>query len=82
MTQEHVEPPPINLIKGSYNGKSETYSVKLKLCIDITSSTSDLYEFKMSLFDNVKPEEFLFFVSYFNTTLAVSGKLEIGAEIK
>ena len=34
----------------------------------------------MSLFDNVKPEEFLLFVCNFNMTLTVSGTLEAGAK--
>ena len=29
MTQSHVEPPPIPPIKGTYNGNSEKYLVKL-----------------------------------------------------
>ena len=43
-------------------------------------STLDLYEFKMSLFENGKPEEFLLFVCNFNMTLAASGTLEAGAK--
>ena len=45
-------------------------------------STSDLYEFKMSLFDNGEPEEFLLFMRNFNTALAASGILEAGAKIQ
>ena len=41
------------------------------------SSTSDLYEFKMSLFDYGNPEEFLLFVTTFNTNLVVTGILEM-----
>ena len=40
----------------------------------------DLYDFKMSLFDNVNSEGFLFFVCNFNMTLAASGMLEAGAK--
>ena len=58
MTQSHVEPLPINLIKGTYDGKSDKDIVKLKLRRDPTSSKLDLYEFSMSLFDNGDPEEF------------------------
>ena len=36
----------------------------------------DIYQFKFSLFDNGKPEEFLLFVRNFNKTLAASGMLE------
>ena len=47
----HVESPPILLIKETYNGKSDKYFVKLKLRRDHKSSTMELYEFNMSLFD-------------------------------
>ena len=58
MIQVHVKPPPIPLIIGKYDGKSEKYFVGLKLRRDPTSSTSDLYDFNMSLFDNGDPEDF------------------------
>ena len=75
MTQVHVEPPPKPLIKVKYDGKSDKYFVKLKLCRDPTSSTSDLYEFKMYLFENGNPEEFLLFVCNFNMTLVMTGTM-------
>ena len=53
----HVEPPPITLVKETYNVKSDEYFIKLKVCRDTTSSTSDLYEFKMSLFDHSNLED-------------------------
>ena len=58
MIQAHVEPPPIPLIKGTYYGKSEKYFINLKLRRYPVSSTSDLYESRMSLFDNGEPEAF------------------------
>ena len=58
MTQQHVDPPLIPLIQETHDGKSDKDVVKLKLCRDPTSYTSDLYEFKMSLFDNGEPEDF------------------------
>ena len=82
VTHPHVEPPPIPLIQETYYGKSDKYFVKLKLRRDPTSSTSDLYEFKMSLFDNDETEDFLLFVSNFNTNLAASGTLEVGTKIQ
>ena len=54
----------------------------MKLRRDPTSSTADLYEFKMSLFDNGNPEEFLLLVRKFNTTLVDSGTLETGAKVQ
>ena len=56
MTHPHIDPPPIPLIKETHDGKSDKYFVKLKLRRYPTSSRSDLYEFKMSLFDNGNPE--------------------------
>ena len=81
MAQPHINPPPIPVIKENYDGKSDKYIFILKLRRDPTSHTSDLSEFKMYLFDNGKPEEFLSFVRNFNTTLAASGTLEAGAKI-
>ena len=52
VTHPHVEPPPIPLIQETYGGKSEKDIVKLKLDRDPMLSTSELYDFKMSLFDN------------------------------
>ena len=80
MTHPHVQPLPIPLIKENHDGKSDKYSVKLKLLRDPTLPTPDHYEFKMSLFENGDPEEFLLFVRKFNMTLAASGMLEAGAK--
>ena len=54
--QPHVDTPPNNLIKSKNDNKSSNYLVKLKLCRYPTSYFSDLYEFKMSLFDNGEME--------------------------
>ena len=64
-----VEPPPIPLISGNNDTKLNKYSVKIKLHKDPTSENSDLYEFKMALFDNGEPEEFLLLVCNFQMTL-------------
>ena len=82
VSQPHVKPPPIPLIQETYDGKSGKDVVKLKLRRDPTSYTSDLYESKMSLFDNGKPEEFLLFMCNFNMNLAESGTLNTGAEMQ
>ena len=58
MTHPQVETPQINLIKEINNDKSDKYFVKLELRRDPKLSTSYLYEFKMSLFDNGEPEDF------------------------
>ena len=82
MTHPHVEPQPIPLIQETHNGKSEKYFVKIKLRRDNTSCTLDIYEFKMSLFDNDKLEEFLLFVCNFNMTPEASGTMAAGAKIQ
>ena len=82
MTHPHVEPSKIPLTQETHDGKSDKYFLKLKLRSDPTSSTSDLYEFKMSLFDNRNPEEFLLFVCNFIMNLAASGMLEAGAKVQ
>ena len=70
----HVEPPVIPLIKEIYTGNSYEDDVKLKLRRDSTPGKSDLYEFKMSLFENGNLEETLWFVRNFDMTLAASGR--------
>ena len=52
MIQAHMEPPPITPIKGTYDGKSDKYFVKLKLRRYPTSSTLEFYEFRIYFFDN------------------------------
>ena len=58
MTQLHVNTPNNPLMKENLDSKSAKYFVKLKLRRDPTSSTSDLYEFKIYLFDNGDLEDF------------------------
>ena len=76
----HVEPPPILLIKEISNGNSDGDCVKLKLSRYPTSSTSYIYEFRMSLFDHSDPQGFLLFMQNFQITLAATGTLETEAE--
>ena len=78
----HIEPPPIPLVKETPTGKSDGYYLKLKLRIYPTSSTPELYEFIMSLFDHGKPEEFLLFVENFQMSLAAMGTLETEAGVQ
>ena len=47
----------IPLIKETYNANSDKDFVKLKLCRDPTYSMSDLFDFKMSLFDHGETED-------------------------
>ena len=77
----HVEPPRIPLIKETPTGKSDVDYVKLELCIDPTSSTLDLYEFRVSLFYHVETEEFILFVWDFQMTLLSMGTLDAEAKV-
>ena len=74
-----MEPPPIALIKETYNDKSYEDFVKLELRRDPMSSKSDIYELNMYLFDHGDPEEFLLFIKNLNMTLAASGTLDMDA---
>ena len=56
--------------------------MKIKLRSYPTPETSDLYEFRMALFDNVDPEEFLLFVCNFNITLEASGTLDTAVKVQ
>ena len=56
--------------------------VKTKLRRYPTLENLDLSEFKISLFDNGDPGEFLFFIMGFNVTLEASGTLHYGAKIQ
>ena len=50
------------------------YFVKTKFCRYTTSEKSALYEFKMALFENGDPEEFLLFVRNLQMKLKASGE--------
>ena len=78
----HVDPPPIPLVKENFTGKSDGDYVELNLRRDPTSSTLDLYGFRISLFDHGEPEEFLFFVRNFQMTLVATGALETEAKVQ
>ena len=64
--QGHVNPPPIPPIKINNDDKSDEDLVEIKFDRDPTSEKLDLYEFKMTLFDNGDPED-LFFLSVIPT---------------
>ena len=48
----HVNPPQFPLIKSKKDDKLDKYFIRIKLRRDPTSEKLDLYEFKMTLFDN------------------------------
>ena len=77
-----MEPPPILLIKSKHDDKSDKDFVNIKLCTDPKSEKSDLYEFKMALFDNNDKEEFFLFAQNFNMNLEASGTLQADAKIQ
>ena len=78
----HMYPPPIPLIKSNNNDKPEKYCVKTKLRRYPTSENYDLYELKMALFDNGKPEDFLLFTRNINTNIEPLGTLMVDAKIQ
>ena len=48
----------------------------------MTSQKLDIYEFKMALFGNGEPEEFLFFIRNFNMNVEASGTIAANAKIQ
>ena len=78
-----MDPPPtIPLIKSKKSDKSDKYFFKIKFRRDPTSEKLDLYEFKMSVFDNREPEGFLLFIHNFNMTTEASETLKAGSKIQ
>ena len=82
MVEQHVDPPPTPLIKINHTDNLDKDFVKLNLRRDPTSDKSDLYEFKMALFDNGDPEEFLLFVCNLNMTIEATGTMEMAAKVQ
>ena len=82
IVQLHVKPLPNPLIKIKHNDNLDKDLINIKLRRDPGSQKLDLYEFKMSLFNNGNPEEFLLFVNNFNTTLGSSRTLQAGVNIQ
>ena len=80
MTQVHMKPKLIPLIKIKHYDKSDKYFVKLKLCRDPTSDTSNPHAFKIYLFINDDWEELLLFVKNFNMNIATS--VILGTDVK
>ena len=61
--------PPIEVIKSNNDWKSENDCVKIKFHRDPILEKLDMYEFKMALFENVKPGALLLFVRKFKMAL-------------
>ena len=49
---------------------------------DPASGTSDLYEFRISLFDHGNPEYFLFFIQNFKMTFVATETLDTTAKVQ
>ena len=56
--------------------KLENYFIKIKLRRNSEPDTLDMYEFKMTLFENGKPEEFLLFLQNFKLPLMCQEQLQ------
>ena len=79
---DHLEPPPIPLIKETTTCKSYGYYVKLNLSRYPMYSTSDPYEFRISFFDYGELEEFLLFIKIFLMNRGAMGTLETEAKVQ
>ena len=56
--------------------------MKIELCRDYMSEKLDLYELKMALFDDVKPERFFLFMRNFKMTIDASGMLTANSKLR
>ena len=77
----NMDPPPNPLIKSKNNEKWDKDCVKIKFRRAKTSQKLDLYEFKIALFDNGEPKEFLLSIRNLNMTLKASVTLVASAKI-
>ena len=82
IVQGHVYTPPITLIKSKNDDKLNKHFVSIKLRTDPTLEKSELYEFKMFVFDNSDTDDLLLFICNFNRTLEASGTLNFGTNIQ
>ena len=80
--QIHAGPPHIPLIKSNLDMKLEKYYVRIKLRRFPTSQKSDMYEFRISLFENGEPEQFLLFQKKYKMMLDASGTLIADVKIQ
>ena len=81
VVQLHVYPPPTPLIKRNDGDNPEKYFVNIKLCRDPTSGKLDLYELKISIFDDGKMDEFLLLVRNFNMTCEASVMIKTSVKV-
>ena len=74
--QSHVEPPYITLVNNGV-GANNYYSgcIRVNNFINSASYASNNYLYKLELFENVEPEEFLPFVRGYWNTLEATGKM-------
>ena len=56
--QIHMDPPPTHLIKRNIDLNSDHHYIYIKLRINPTLKATDMYDFKIALFDNGKLECF------------------------
>ena len=78
----NVETPKIHLIKSNLDLKMERDYVKIKLIRNSRSKKSDIYELKMALFCNGKPQDFVLFVLNFKTMVEASWMLSANEKIE
>ena len=80
VVEQHVDPPPISLIKSKHDDNLNNDFVKQQLRRDPISEKSDLCEFKMTLFGNGNLEELLLFVCNSSMTIEDSVTMEPSAK--
>ena len=73
----HVDSSLITIIKSENYEKLDKYYIEIKLVRYPTSENLDPYKFKIALFDNSDPEEFLLLFCNFNMNPEASGTLNV-----
>ena len=75
--QIHMYPPHTHLIKRNIELNSDHHYIYIKLRINPTLKATDMYDFKIALFDNGKLECFFLKQSY-QMVLEASGNITVG----
>ena len=79
----HIYPPTSPIVKCEpERKKTERHCIKVKLWRNDASSTSETYEYKMALFENIYPKYFLLFIRDFWNKPKVSREIPYTGIIK
>ena len=80
--QARIKTPPTPLIKAKNRKTKETNIIKINMCQDPVSATSDHYKLKLQTFENGKPEELLQVMKDFKTGFDGTGTSSAQGGIK